>query len=126
MTPHRWIFAAAAGLLAAAWGLALFVYFTTPSWFWHPLATGAGTTCSATNHTGCGYAFWSGFGSDIGEVTIVGGLITIVLGVWTKHNCHVHGCPWLSWHPDPEHGHPVCKKHHPDSHQNNPDHPLHS
>lgn len=36
------------------------------------------------------YGFWSGFGSDIGEVVLIGGLITIV----RHHNCHVSGC----WH----------------------------
>jgi hypothetical protein len=27
--------------------------------------------------------------------------------------CHEKGCPRLLWHPHPEHGHPVCRKHHP-------------
>ena len=33
-----------------------------------------------------------------------------------KHNCHVNRCWRLAWHPHPDHGHPVCKKHHPDGH----------
>lgn len=57
-----------------------------------------------------GYQFWSGIGSDIGEVLIFGGLVAF----YHRHNCHVHKCWRLSWHPHPEHGHPVCRKHHPD------------
>lgn len=66
-------------------------------WFWHPLA-------------GPGYQFWSGIGSDIGEIAIVGGAIAI----YRRHNCHVHRCWRLSWHAHPDHGHPVCRRHHPD------------
>lgn len=66
-------------------------------WLFHPLS-------------GLGYQFWSGIGSDIGEVTIVAGLWMI----WRKHECHVEGCHRPSWHVHPDHGHPVCKKHHPE------------
>ena len=62
---------------------------------------------------GEGYAFWSGFGSDLGEVTLVGLVATGIGTFWHKHNCHEHRCLRLSWHPD-ENGHPVCKKHHKD------------
>ena len=34
------------------------------------------------------YSFWSGFGSDLGEVTIFAGAIAI----WRHHSCHVRGC----------------------------------
>ena len=60
--------------------------------------------------SGKGYQFWSGIGSDLGEVTLIG----LVLVWWHSHNCHVHKCWRLSWHPHPDHGHPVCKHHHPD------------
>jgi hypothetical protein len=83
-------------------------------WFWHPLAEGANSTCSKTNHTGCGYGFWSGFGSDISEITLVGAVIALLGAFWRNHNCHVTGCWRLSWMPHPVHGHPVCRKHHPD------------
>ncbi len=56
------------------------------------------------------YQFWSGVGSDIGELAILGG----VIGLWRQHNCHVHRCWRLSWHPHPQHGHPVCRRHHPE------------
>lgn len=58
---------------------------------------------------GIGYNIWSGLGSDLGEIAIVGG----VIAWYRKHNCHVHRCPRLSWHPR-EDGHPVCRRHHPD------------
>ena len=64
------------------------------------------------NEAGRFYAFWSGFGSDIGEVAILGGLA----GLYKRHTCHVDS-PRFCWHPGT---HPVvgtpyraCKKHHP-------------
>jgi hypothetical protein len=60
--------------------------------------------------TGNGYQFWSGIGSDVGEITLLG----IVLLWWRQHNCHVHKCWRISWHPHPIHGHPVCRHHYPD------------
>lgn len=55
---------------------------------------------------GRGYQFWSGIGS--GSPIIAGLLVA-----YRKHNCHVRWCPGLAWHPHPEHGHPVCRFHHP-------------
>lgn len=59
--------------------------------------------------TGPVYGFWSGFGSDIGEVAIVGGVATVV----RRHNCEVHGCWRLGRHVTAA-GHQVCRRHHPD------------
>lgn len=58
-----------------------------------------------------GYNFVSG---PLADITIVTGFGA---GVWLwlrKHNCHVHRCPRLQWHPHPVHGHPVCRRHHPE------------
>lgn len=55
------------------------------------------------------YNFWSGFGSDIGEVAIIGGLIQI----YRKHNCHQTGCWRIGKHPVGDGTIVVCKKHHP-------------
>jgi hypothetical protein len=60
--------------------------------------------------TGNGYQFWSGIGSDAGELAILGGIIAI----YRRHNCHIRRCWRLSWHVHPEHGHPVCRRHHPE------------
>jgi hypothetical protein len=58
-----------------------------------------------------GYNFVSGPLADITLLTAFAGWLLLF---WHKHNCHVHRCPRLSWHPHPVHGHPVCKRHHPD------------
>ena len=73
-----------------------------PHWWWHPL-------------TGNGYQWWSGIGSDIAELSIAVAIVTAAVGAYHKHECHVEQCHRLAWHPDPDHGHPVCKRHHPDS-----------
>jgi hypothetical protein len=44
--------------------------------------------------------------------------ITLITGIalwWRKHNCHVRTCWRLQWHPHPVHGHPVCRRHHPET-----------
>lgn len=74
-----------------------------PDWLWHPLV-------------GRGYQFWSGLGGDLGQVTLITGLVVVTAGWVRHHNCHVKGCWRLQWHPHPEHGHPVCRRHFPDEH----------
>lgn len=59
--------------------------------------------------SGHAYAFWSGFGSDLGELAIVGGLLAMI----RKHNCHVHRCWRIARHPVAGTEHIVCRKHHP-------------
>jgi hypothetical protein len=60
--------------------------------------------------SGRGYQFWSGIGSDIGELTLLTAFV-----IWLRaHNCHVYRCWRMAWHPHPDHGHPVCRHHHPD------------
>lgn len=72
-------------------------------WLFHPLF-------------GKGYQFWSGIGSDAGEATILTGMVGFAVRDYRRRNCHYKGCWRLSWHPNPETGHPECKKHHPDPH----------
>lgn len=56
------------------------------------------------NPAGPWYAFWSGFGSDLGEVTLIGGI-----GIYLRHhNCHTHGC-WRLGHP--RDGVVQCRRH---------------
>ena len=38
--------------------------------------------------SGKGYQLWSGIGSDVGEVTLVG----LAMVWWRHHNCHVYHC----------------------------------
>jgi hypothetical protein len=60
--------------------------------------------------TGPWYAAWSGWVSDLGEVVLIGGIITAVRHI----NCHVKGCPRLGKHPVDGTPYKVCAKHHPD------------
>ena len=99
------------GILLILISVVAFVLAAMPSWFYHPLGVCTGSTVTIRDCKG--YNSWSGIFSDIGEITLIGGMVTIVLGLWHQHNCHVAGCPWLCWHVHPDHGHPVCKKHHP-------------
>lgn len=55
------------------------------------------------------YNFWSGFGSDVGEVVIIGGLVQL----YRKHSCHVRGCWRISRHPVEGTPYVVCTRHHP-------------
>jgi hypothetical protein len=56
------------------------------------------------------YGFWSGFGSDLGELAIVGALVAMV----RKHVCHVKGCWRIGRLPIEGTSWIVCRKHHPD------------
>jgi hypothetical protein len=79
-------------------------------WFnvlWHWVEVHTGTV----NEPGPYYGFWSGFGSDIGEVAIIG---AIVAG-YRKWNCHVKGCLRLAHHTYAIDGveYHLCRRHHP-------------
>lgn len=63
--------------------------------------------------SGQAYLFWSGFGSDLGELVIVGGIITMV----RHHNCHVKGC-WLVGRKVEGTPYVACHNHHPDRQDN--------
>jgi hypothetical protein len=58
-------------------------------------------------------AFWGGIASDLGEVTLVGGLVA----VYRKHNCHTRWCFRLGHHDltDEASGvtYRLCRRHHP-------------
>jgi hypothetical protein len=41
-------------------------------------------------------------------------LIAGVVGLYLHHTCHKYKCLRPAWHPDPETGHPVCKRHNKD------------
>jgi hypothetical protein len=55
------------------------------------------------------YGFWSGFGSDLGELAIVGGLVAVA----RRHNCHVHHCWRVGRHPVEGTTFVVCRRHDP-------------
>lgn len=72
-------------------------------WLQHFLGFGNG------QGNGAYYLFWSGAGSDLAYLAIIGGLI----GIYRKHNCEVHRCHRLGRHITAA-GQHVCRRHHPD------------
>jgi hypothetical protein len=59
------------------------------------------------------YNFWSGFGSDIGEATLIS---AVGIGVYTgarKVNCHTKGCWRIGHHALDGTPYILCRKHHP-------------
>lgn len=55
------------------------------------------------------YGFWSGFGSDLSELALLGA----AYGLWRRHNCHVKGCWRIGRLPVEGTPHVVCQRHHP-------------
>lgn len=60
------------------------------------------------------YAFWSGFGSDIAEFSLVGAAVTGVYQLNRKYNCHQPGCWRIGTHPVAGGQFLLCYRHHPD------------
>ena len=64
---------------------------------------------------GLGYAFWSGIGSDFGQVTLITGLLVAAFRYRKQHECHVEApvnCRRFG-RPVPGTGHVACRLHHP-------------
>lgn len=61
--------------------------------------------------TGRPYAWWSGAGSDVGELAMLGWLYAFL----RRHNCEVHRCWRIGRHPTAA-GHMLCRRHHPEGH----------
>ncbi len=69
-------------------------------WHWLLSITGiSGRSTYASN-------FWGGFGSDLGELAVLG-------LVWRKVNCHAKGCYRVGLHHVDGTPYITCKKHHP-------------
>ena len=60
------------------------------------------------NESGPYYGFFSGFGSDLGELAILGGVVQL----FRHRNCHVKGC-WRLGKPVGDSAFLACHKHHP-------------
>jgi hypothetical protein len=89
-------------------GIALLVAFFGAVRHWLALHTG-------TLHGGPDlyYNFWSGFGSDLGEATLIS---AVGIGVYTgarKVNCHTKGCWRIGHHPLDGTPYILCRHHHP-------------
>jgi hypothetical protein len=75
------------------------------NWLLHWLAVHTGTV----NESGPYYGFWSGFGSDLGEVTLIG---AVVAG-YRHSNCHTRHCWRIARHPVEGTPYKVCRRCHP-------------
>lgn len=89
-------------------GIALLIAFFNAVRHWLALHTG-------TIHGGPDlyYNFWSGFGSDLGEATLIS---AVGIGVYTavrKVNCHTKGCWRIGHHPLEGTPYILCRHHHP-------------
>jgi hypothetical protein len=96
-------------LLLLVVGIALIIAFFAALRHWVALHTG-------TLHGGPDlyYNFWSGFGSDLGEATLIS---AVGIGVYTgvrKVNCHTKGCWRIGHHPLEGTPYVLCRHHHPD------------
>jgi hypothetical protein len=120
---RSWITAALIALGIAA-SLALAISFGQ-----HWLAIHTGTISVQCNNAPCAnqpfYGFWSGFGSDLGEITLVTAILTPFIVAARHANCATRGCWRLTTHTirDPDTGvaYRRCHKHHPgipDEHSN--------
>ena len=90
-------------------GLAFLIAFFSVVRHWLALHTG-------TLHGGPDlyYNFWSGFGSDLGEATLISAVgIGVYAGV-RKVNCHTKGCWRIGHHPLEGTPYILCRHHHPD------------
>ena len=95
--------------LAALAALALLIAFFEFLRHWAAIHTG--TVYSSSNPIY--YNFWSGFGSDLGEATLIG---AVSIGVYTgvrKVNCHTKGCWRIGHYPLDGTPYHLCAHHHP-------------
>jgi hypothetical protein len=66
------------------------------------------------DETGPYYGFWSGFGSDLAEISVLGAIGTGVYQLVKKFNCHQPGCWRVGNHPAAGGQFMLCYRHHPD------------
>jgi hypothetical protein len=102
----KWVFVLVAVLAVVV--LALVIAFFGSARHWFALHTGI-------IHGGPDqyYNFWSGFGSDLGEATLIS---AVGLGVYTgvrKVNCHTRGCWRIGHHVLEGTPYVLCRHHHP-------------
>ena len=80
---------------------------------WFPLQHWLAVHTGTVDEPGPYYGFFSGFGSDLAELTIITGL----LAMYRKHNCHVRRCWRIGRHDftSPPAGltYRLCRRHHP-------------
>jgi hypothetical protein len=96
-------------LLLVAVGVGLLVAFFGALRHWFALHTGI-----IRGGPDPYYNFWSGFGSDLGEATLIS---AVAIGVYTgvrKVNCHTKRCWRIGHHALDGTPYILCRHHHPD------------
>jgi hypothetical protein len=106
--------------VAIAFVLAILAWVAHASVVNHWLAVHTGTI----NESGPYYGFWSGFGSDIAELGILGAICTGSYQLVKKYNCHEPGCWRVGTHPAADGQFLLCYRHHPDFEGKKPTHEM--
>jgi hypothetical protein len=75
--------------------------------WWHLIQHWLAIHTGTDNEPGPEYGFFSGFGSDLGQVTLIGGAFVL----YRRHNCHVARC-WRIGRIGVADGLIVCSRHH--------------
>jgi hypothetical protein len=86
--------------------------------YWLQVHTGT------VNESGPYYGFWSGFGSDIEEFGILGGIGAGIYQLVKKYNCHEPGCWRVGKYPAAGGQFMLCYRHHPCHNGKRPTHEL--
>jgi hypothetical protein len=95
--------------LAVLAGIALLIAYFDFLRHWTAIHTGTIYSTSSPVY----YNFWSGFGSDLGEATLIG---AVSIGVYTgvrRVNCHTRGCWRIGHYPLEGTPYHLCPHHHP-------------
>lgn len=90
----------------------------------HPVNHWLAVHTGAVNESGPYYGFWSGFGSDLAEFSILGAIGTAAYQLFKKYNCHEPRCPRVGTHPAAGGQFFLCYHHHPDYMGKRPTHEL--
>jgi hypothetical protein len=112
--------------LFAVVGLSLFIAAIIVAWVLNarPVNHWLGVHTGTTNEAGPYYGFWSGFGSDLAELGVLGAIGTAIYQFVKKYNCHEPGCWRVGAHPAAGGQFLLCYRHHPDFHGIKPTHDL--
>jgi hypothetical protein len=117
--PPRWPLVAVAGLSLLAVAIIVGWVFNA-----HAVNHWLGVHTGTSNESGPYYGFWSGFGSDLAELGILGAVGTAIYQLVKKYNCHEPGCWRVGAHPAAGAQFLLCYRHHPDFNGSKPTHDL--
>jgi hypothetical protein len=91
-------------------GLVLLIVFFDFLRHWTAIHTGTVYSSNSPIY----YNFWSGFGSDLGEATIIGAVSVGVYTLVRRANCHAKGCWRIGHYPLEGTPYHLCTHHHPE------------